>query len=333
MLSRQLVQYQAAAAVAAALPGDLACSLGRVVGRAIAALPDYDGRRALVASHMARAMGRPLQGREARRMVGQVFANYGRYWAESLRLPQLSGAEVAAGIVTVGREHLDAALAAGRGAIIAAPHLGGWEWGAIYLVRGGVPITAAVEPLEPPEVFEWFVQFRSRLGMNVVPVGFGAGAAMLSALASGEVLCLLCDRLVGQASGVEVDLFGAKLMLPAGPVALALRSGAPLLPAAIYYGREAESHTLVFRPPLELGSLPGKFRERVRLGTQELARQLEDLVRHAPTQWHLVQPNWPDDPPLRSLRSWAGPAGGRRRRAAKVRAQQPEPAEVPPEGC
>ena len=331
MLSKQLAVYQAAAAVAAALSGDLACSLGRAVGRAIAALPDYDGRRALVASHMGRAMGRPLQEREVRRMVGQVFANYGRYWAESLRLPTLSDAEVEAGIITVGREHLDAALAAGRGAIIAAPHLGGWEWGAIYLVRGGVPVTAAVEPLEPPEVFEWFVQFRSRLGMKVVPVGQGAGAAMLSALASGEALCLLCDRLVGQTSGVEVDLFGAKLMLPAGPVTLALRSGAPLVPAAIYYGREAESHTLVFRPPLELGSLPGKFRERVRLGTQELARQLEDLVRHAPTQWHLVQPNWPDDPPLRNFRTWAGSAGARRRQAREVQAQEAKRAEVSPE--
>lgn len=309
MLSQQLAAYRAASAVACALPGETACFLGKAVGRTIAGLPDYDGRRAVVASHMARVAGRPLRRREARSQVGEVFANYGRYWAESLRLPLLSPREVADGIVTVGLEHLDAALAGGRGVIVAAPHLGGWEWGAIYLVTRRIPVTVAVEPLEPPEVFEWFVAFRRRLGMNVVPVGPGAAAAIVRALADNHAVCLLSDRLVGQAAGVEVDFFGAKLVLPAGPVTLSLRSGAPLLAAAIYYGRKAGSHTLVFCPPLDLSGITGRFREQVRLGTQELAHQLEALVRQAPTQWHLLQPNWPDDPPLRTLRAWAS-AGG-----------------------
>lgn len=310
----RLEEFRLASAVACALPGWASCSLGRAVGGAVALLPDYDGRRALVASHMARAIGRPLGKTEARALVREVFANYGRYWAESLRLPSLPPGEVDAGVVTVGREHLDAALACGRGVIIAAPHLGGWEWGAMQILGSGLPVTVAVEPLEPPEVFEWFVRFRSRLGMNVVPVGPGAGAAMLRALGEGHVLCLLSDRLVGQASGVEVDFFGSRVMMPAGPVTLALRSGAPLLTAAIYYGRAAGSHTLVIRPPLELsasgpmgpepGAHPLRLRERVRNGTQELARELEELIGAAPTQWHLLQPNWPDDPPLRSFRSW-----------------------------
>lgn len=307
MASVQLVGYRAASAVACLLPGAVACLLGKAAGRLVGALPDFDGRRAVVASHMARAAGRPLGRREARSLVGEVFANYGRYWAESLRLPFLSPSEVVQGIVTVGQEHLEDALALGRGVIVSAPHLGGWEWGAIYLVRRGIPVTVAVEPLEPPEVFEWFAAFRRRLGMNVVPVGSHAGAAMLQALGANHVVCLLSDRLVGQAAGVKVDLFGSELMLPAGPVTLSLRSGAPILTAAIYYGPKAGSHTLVFRPPLDLSRLQGGFREQVRKGTQELAHELEVLVRRAPTQWHLVQPNWPDDPPLRSLRPRARP--------------------------
>ena len=354
----RLAEFRAAAAVACALPAGVSCSLGRAVGGAVALMPDLDGRRALVASHMARVMGRPLGNTEARSVVTDVFANYGRYWAESFRLPSLTPAEVEAGVVIVGREYLDAAIACGRGVIIAAPHLGGWEWGAIRLLMSGLPVTVAVEPLEPPEVFEWFVQFRTRLGMNVVPVGPGAGAAMLRALASGHVLCLLSDRLVGKASGVEVDFFGSKVMMPAGPVTLALRSGAPLLTAALYDGHDAGCHTLVFRPPLKLnpddpGSLPlsetgpsetgpsetgpsetgpsettrgqpgvgvapVRLREKVSNGTQELARELEELISYAPTQWHLLQPNWPDDPPLRSLRSrWGLTAAGARERESR----------------
>jgi KDO2-lipid IV(A) lauroyltransferase len=246
-----------------------------------------------------------LSRREAKALVAEVFANYGRYWAETLRLPLLSPAEVGAGVECTGREHLERALELGRGAIVAAPHLGGWEWGAIYLVRRGIPVTVVVELLEPRELFCWFAEFRSRLGMNVVPVGPEAGATVLRALKANHVVCLLSDRLVGEAAGVEVDFFRAKLMLPAGPVTLALRSGAPLLTAAIYYGRQPGLHTLVFRPALELSNLPGRFREQVRGGTQKLAHELEALVSAAPTQWHLVQPNWPDDPPLRRLKEWA----------------------------
>jgi len=329
MSSKQLAAYRVAAAVASALPEGGACSLGRAVGRAIGALPDFDGRRAVVASHMARVAGRPLLPREARSLVREVFANYGRYWAESLRLPALPPAEVAAGIVTLGREHVDAALAGGKGVVVAAPHLGGWEWGAFHLVLSGIPVTVAVEPLEPAEVFEWFASFRRRLGMNVVPVGPDAGAAIIRALASNNVVCLLSDRLVGRAAGVGVDFFGSKLSLPAGPVTLALRTGAPLVPAAIYYGRAAGSHTLVFRPPLDLEGPPGTgtFRERVRCGTQQLARELEALIEAAPAQWHLVQPNWPDDPPLHAARSWLRSMPGAFRPADALGDRQPKPGE------
>ena len=106
--------YPLMAKVATVVPGNVACAVGKGVATLAARLPDYDGRRAVVASHMTRILGRPLGRREGRRMVTEVFANYGRYWAESLRLPSLPAATVAAGVTTVGQEHLDAALAGGQ---------------------------------------------------------------------------------------------------------------------------------------------------------------------------------------------------------------------------
>lgn len=289
--------YRAGATVASAMSGNAACALALGVGGLLGRLPDYDGRRAVVASHLARVLARPLPRGEQRRMVAEVFANYSRYWSESLRLPSLSASEVAAGVKTVGEEHLRDALAGGNGVIISAPHLGGWEWGALYLIGQGIEVTAAVEPLEPPDLFQWFIGYRERLGMHVVPVGEKAGAAILQALRDKGVVCLLSDRLVGQASGVEVSFFGAPVKMPAGPVTLALRAKAPLMTAAIYYGKAANAHTIVFRPPLDLGGT-GPFRAAVQSGTQALAGELEQLIRAAPTQWHMVQPNWPDDPQL-----------------------------------
>jgi phosphatidylinositol dimannoside acyltransferase len=302
--NNELAMYRAGTVIASALPGVSAYRLGQWLGWVLGRVPDYDGRRAVVASHMGRVLGRPLTKHEQRRLVPDVFANFGRYWAESLRLPTLSYDQVAAGISMVGFENVQSALAGGKGVIIAAPHLGGWEWGAMYLAGSGLPVTVAVEPLEPPERFEWMARFRERLGMQVVAVGPGAASAILQALRDNHIVCLLSDRLVGPTAGVEVSFFGSPAKLPAGPVTLSVRSGAPLLPAAIYYGRRAISHTIVFRPPLELPQ-EERFRATVEGGTQALARELEQLIREAPSQWHITQPNWPGDPALHSVRTWS----------------------------
>jgi KDO2-lipid IV(A) lauroyltransferase len=296
--------FRAGVRLAGVVPAGLARELAEDIGTGVGCLPDYNGKRALVASHMSRVLGRPLSKREARHMVAAVFAYYARYWAESLRLPSLSADNVAAGVKVTGLEHIERAMEGGKGLILTPPHLGSWEWGARYLMGLGYHLTVAVEPLEMPDVFEWFSEFRRGLGMQVVVAGEpGAGAEILAALKSGSLVCLLADRLVGGTSGVDVEFFGGKAYLPAGPVALALRSGAPLMAGAIYFGKTANDHDIVFRPPLVL-ERTGRFRKDVQLGTQALAGEMEALVRLAPSQWHLLQPNWADDPPLRAA-PWA----------------------------
>jgi phosphatidylinositol dimannoside acyltransferase len=304
VLSKQLAAYRVGAAVASALPGEVASGAAQGLGALLGRLPDYDGRRAVVASHMARVLGRQLGRPERRRIVAEVYGYYSRYWAESLRLASVPQAQVTAGVSVSGDDHLEAATALGRGVIIVTPHLGGWEWGGRYLIGEGLPVSVAVETVEPPDLFEWFERFREQLGFQVVAVGPGAAATLLQALKEKHAVCLLSDRLVGQASGVEVSFFGQGAMLPAGPATLALRSGAPVLPGAIYFGKGANSHRVVFRPPIELPTGLG-FRHTVRAVTQSIAIDLEHLIRQAPTQWHLLQPNWPGDPSLHSPSAWA----------------------------
>jgi lauroyl/myristoyl acyltransferase len=94
-------------------------------------------------------------------------------------------------------------------------------------------------------------------------------------------------------------------MMPAGPATVARRAGAPLITGAIYFAKGATKHKVVFRPAVELPE-GGRAREAVQSATQVVAHELEQLIRQAPTQWHILQPNWPDDPPLRrpDLREW-----------------------------
>jgi phosphatidylinositol dimannoside acyltransferase len=251
-------------------------------------------RRAMVARHLRRVYGPGIGRWHLARLVDEAFASYARYWAETLRLPSLRPDQIRSGMSYEGFEHLEAGLAAGRGAILALPHLGGWEWAGTELAITGHPISVVVERLEPPEVFEWFRTFRERLGMSVIPIGPGAAAQCSHALASNHLLCLLSDRMVGDAAGVEVDFFGERTLMPAGPVTLALRTGAALLPCAVYFGRGSNDHLGSIRPSLPLQRL-GRLRDDVQAGTQALASEFEALIRRAPTQWHLMQPNWPSD--------------------------------------
>ncbi|HUJ64780.1 MAG TPA: phosphatidylinositol mannoside acyltransferase [Acidimicrobiales bacterium] len=299
--SPALTVLQAGATVARVLPPSWSRGLAEATavivsrGAQLAARPNAMAeRRRMVARHLRRVYGPGVDQRRLSRGVDEAFASYGRYWAESLRLGTLAPERIHAGARYEGYEHLEAARAAGRGAIFALPHLGGWEWCGSDLAGRGHPMSVVVERLEPPDVFEWFLAFRERLGMQVIPAGPGAAAACTQALADNHVLCLVSDRVVGGASAVEVDFFGERTQLPAGPATLALRTGAVLLPCAVYFGASPDDHLGFIRPPVDL-QRRGRLRDDVVAGTQVLAHEFESLIRRAPTQWHLMQPNWPSD--------------------------------------
>jgi KDO2-lipid IV(A) lauroyltransferase len=282
--------YRLGARAAASLPAGAALPVARALGVAAwAVLPE---RRALVARHQARVRGRRLvPSGPDRRAARAAFASYGRYWMESLRLPAVTAEQVDASFSIEGRSHLEDARAAGRGAVLAIPHLGGWDVGGSWLARQGFTVSVVVEALEPPELFEWFVGLRRQFGMAVIPLGPGAGTAVLGGLRSNHMVCLLSDRAIGGA-GVEVDFFAERTIMPAGPATLALRAGSPVLPTAVYF--DGDGHRAVVRPPLPM-ERRGTLREDVARITQDLAHAHEDLIARAPEQWHLFQPNWPSD--------------------------------------
>ena len=139
--------------------------------------------------------------------------------------------------------------------ILALPHLGGLDFAGAWLAGQGVAVTVVVEPVEPPELFDWFVDTRRKLGMQVVPLGADAGAAVLRALRANRIVCLLCDRdLTGD--GVEVEFFGERTTLPGGPATLALRTGAPLVPVGSTSARMAATRS---------ASSPGRAERKGRL--------------------------------------------------------------------
>ncbi|MGI8808731.1 MAG: phosphatidylinositol mannoside acyltransferase [Acidimicrobiales bacterium] len=276
---------RAATWAACALPRPVAVPVSRLLALAVLASPKSARDRHFVALHQARARGVVLEGPARAAAVREAFVSYARYWMESLRLPKMSPAAVDAAFTIEGREHIQAAVDAGTGAILALPHVGGWEVGGSWLVRQGFSLAAVVEELKPPELFQWFAELRKSQGMTVIPLTKSAGISVVRALRANRVVALVSDRDIA-GGGVEVEFFGERTTLPAGPAALASRLGVPLLPTAVYF--KDTGHHAVVRPPLPLDGDPSTI-------TQALAHELEDLIRAAPEQWHLFQPNWPSD--------------------------------------
>ena len=259
---------------------------------AVAAAAAGRDRRLLVRRNLERALGRPLGRAEAVRRVTATFDWYARYYLESFQLPALDAAAIDAGFGYEGVDTIERAVRSGVGPILVMPHLGTWEWAAWWLALvPGMKVTAVVEPLEPPEVFEWFTSFRQRLGMDIIAVGPDAGGRLVAAIKRGDVVCLLADRDVG-GTGVAVEFFGERTRLPAGPAVLALRTGAPLIPAAVYW--RGRTRHAVAGPPIDTRRSEG-IRSDTQRVVQDYAAALESLIAAAPEQWHLMSPNWPSD--------------------------------------
>jgi lauroyl/myristoyl acyltransferase len=256
-------------------------------------------RREMIERHLRR-VDPTLRGLRLSRASQRAFDFYARYWIESFRLPTMSKRTVDRGFTSDGYRHIVEALQDGNGAIVALPHLGGWEWAGRWIADQGHEITVVVEHIEPPELFDWFVDLRSKLGMHVVPLGPKAGSAVLKALRNNHIVCLLSDRDIGQ-SGPSVEFFGETTTLPGGAATVSLRTGAPIFPTAVYFTDRVDAHYAWVRAPLRPERQSKRLRDDVARITQEVADELEILIRRAPSQWHLFQPNWPSDPGYSTL--------------------------------
>lgn len=277
----------------AALPEPLALGVASVAGDV--AFRVRTEHRAMVSTNLRRVLGAgPDDGPIVDRWARRSFRAYARYWVEGARLGGTSPIEVEQQTLVEGLEYLVEGMAAGKGVIMALPHVGSWEYGGAFLATQDMPMTSVAERLEPPELFEFMVEQRAAMGLTIVPLDGSSGSSIVSTLRRGGLVGLLSDRdLAG--NGIEVEFFGEATTMPAGPATLALRTGAQLVTGAVYSG-PGPDHRAVVEPPLDT-TRRGPFRQDVARLTQAIATRFEGLIRRAPEQWHLFQPLWLADRP------------------------------------
>lgn len=282
--------YRALASLVQIFPAALVTPIQNFVAQLISRMSKE--RRFLVSRHLTRVYDKTLKDSEMQEKIGKTFQTYARYWVDSARMQGLSDSQIDTGFTVEGFEHIENAWETGVGPILALPHLGGWEWAGRWLTcRPHYEVTVVVEPQRPKELFDFMLKYRESFGMNVVPLGPNAGKKVINAIKQNHVVCLLCDRDI-EGKGVKVNFFGEDTTIPAGPATLSIRTGAKIIPVAVY--QQNKLHHAVVCPPIS-SHRSGTLREDVARISQEIINVFESLIRAQPEQWHLMQPNWPSD--------------------------------------
>ncbi|MCZ0990168.1 phosphatidylinositol mannoside acyltransferase [Streptomyces diastatochromogenes] len=217
--------------------------------------------------------------------------SYLRYWMESFRLPAWSAERVKTGFDCKDVHHLTDGIASPRGVILALPHLANWDLaGAWVTTRLETPFTTVAERLKPETLYDRFVAYREGLGMEVLPHSGGTTFGTLARrLRDGGLVCLVADRDLS-ASGVEVDFFGERTRMPAGPALLAQQTGALLMPVTLWYDESPVMKGQI-HPPIEVPQ-SGTRAEKTSVMTQSLADAFATGIADHPEDWHMLQRLW-----------------------------------------
>jgi phosphatidylinositol dimannoside acyltransferase len=235
------------------------------------------GQRRAALDNYAAALGRDSSDPEVARVARRAFENYGRMLMEFVLIGSLTPDELAGRVTDDGREHLDAALARGRGAIMAVPHMGSWDMAGSYGGVLGYRMSAVAERF-PGSLNDAVVRTRSRFGLEVITLGRPAVRAIADALQANRVVALLCD--LEQGPGVGVRFFGRPAVVPGGPAAFALKTGAALMPSCQWSTGPGRHHVHMDRS-LELGE--GETKEAV---MQRVVARFEEFIKEHPDQWY-----------------------------------------------
>ena len=248
----------------------------------------------------------PEFGHELRALSRAVMRSYARYYLEAFRLQVIPDEQIQAGM-HVNQENVDLTLQhlkAGRGVIYALPHMGDFEQAGRWVILAGAgSIVAPAERLNPESVFQKFLAFREGLGMEIVPTSGGPHpfGVMAQRLRAGKLVTIVADRDLSD-TGVEVDFFGEKALLPAGPAALAVQTGAALMPVSCSFVGEDEWAAHVYDEIPVPAS--GTRKEKIATMTQALATVFEQAIREHPEDWHMLQKLFVNDlDPARLARS------------------------------
>lgn len=277
--------FQLMRALAQALPLGASRALGRVLGRAAYVLLAPYRRDAL--RHLAFAEGLNLNPKQRSRVARDVFVNLALNFIEWLRLPRVSAQQLQRWIDCQGLEHLRQALAQGNGAIVVTAHFGNWELIPLYLRGLGFEGGVLARRLRYPEYESFLIGMRGDKGVPTLARGSVKEVARL--LRANQIVGVMPDQDIDSLEGVFINFFGHPAYTPAGPAALSLMTGAPILPCFLL--RRGPRFQLIIESPVRVP--PTRDRAHaLALLTQAWSDVVERYIRQYPDHWVWMHRRW-----------------------------------------
>jgi KDO2-lipid IV(A) lauroyltransferase len=222
-------------------------------------------------------------------LVRAGLRSYARYWKETFRLPAMDHKQIYRQVdeTMIGQPLVDAALARGKGLILALPHTGNFDVSGVWLVGHQGPFTTVNERLKPESLYQRFVSFRESLGFEILPSEGGAYRVLMERLQANKVVCLVADRDLSK-RGIPVNFFGEETRMPAGPARLAAATGAELLIVDNLFTEDGWG--LRMHTPIVVHG-----RDDVAPATQRMADAFAADIATNPADWHMMQKLWLSD--------------------------------------
>lgn len=273
---------------ARALPRPAALGIFECAGRAFFHLGLDRISRDRTIANLRSAFGDSKSEGEIRSMAVAVYGTLARSAADVIRIPCLTREGVDRIVESRGLEKLDSAMAQGRGVIGVTAHIGNWELLAAYLALRGYPVSAVSRSMYDPRLDEFLLRSRRAAGVKTIARGESV-RALVGALRSGRLLGILMDQHTG-VRGVYIGFLGHAAYTPVGPAALALATGAPLVPMAIHW-RDRLRYVVEVRDPVSI-ERSGNAEQDTRTITEKLNRELGEFILAHPTQWVWMHDRW-----------------------------------------
>ncbi|MFQ6040525.1 MAG: lysophospholipid acyltransferase family protein [Candidatus Poribacteria bacterium] len=254
-------------------------------------------RRKIAISNLRLAFGDEKPESELQRIARRSFRNLGKNIAEFLRFPLLNEQNLWDLVTVEGQENVEHALKLGPGVIVFIAHLGNWELLApVYSAL--FPKTAAIAfPLKNHYLESMVNNYRCRLGLEIIHKR-RATKYVLKALKDNYIVGFIADQNAGR-EGVFVEFFGKLASTARGPVAIALKTGAPLL-LSFDIRLPDDQHRLIITEPMKL-TVTGNLDDDVAYNTARLMAELEKQIRRYPCQWMWQHDRWKTRPDTKWL--------------------------------
>ena len=208
-----------------------------------------------------------------------------RYWCDTFRISDWDKDKILKSVRCINDNFLFEPVASKRGVIIAVPHAGNWDHAGAYFSVRGLKVISVAEHLKPDRLFRRFLKHRESIGLRILDLDAGVMGELRSFLNQGELVALVADRDLSK-SGIDVNFFGARARMPAGPAILALETGADLVTVFVSFSQEGL--VIDCAPPIKVEKNAERKAEIARV-TQVMANRFEDAIRVNPTSWHMQQ--------------------------------------------